>query len=360
MNYVVLRRALGGGALAMLAWGLAVAGVPGAAQAQQRPNFSRVLPIDHGHFIRSAEAFRHWDKEGAVPAFCSRCHTAEGLPRFIATGQTVEERPSVSLDCSTCHDDLIAFSRITAAAVPFPSGATLSLAEIDSKRGADSNLCLNCHQGRESTASVDKLIADAGPDERPESLRFLNVHYFAAGASLFGTEAKGAYEYAGQTYAGRNPHVERADVCTECHTPHQTGVRLEQCSACHRDVSSAADLANIRMTKVDFDGDGDVSEGLVHEIDAMREAVLAAMQAYAARTEGVDPITYNGVAYPYFFNEAGEPYATWTPRLLRAAYNYQYASKDPGGYAHNGPYILQVLYDSLSDIGGDTAGKTRP
>ena len=32
------------------------------------------------------------------------------------------------------------------------------------------------------------------------ALRFLNVHYFAAGATLFGTEAKGAYEYNGKTY----------------------------------------------------------------------------------------------------------------------------------------------------------------
>ncbi|MCP5116157.1 MAG: polyheme membrane-associated cytochrome C, partial [bacterium] len=53
-------------------------------------------------------------------------------------------------------------------------------------------------------------------------------------------------------------------------------------------------------------------------------------------------------------------YATWTPRLLQAAYNYQYATKDPGGYAHNGAYVLQLLYDSLADIGGDTSAMTRP
>jgi len=43
-------------------------------------------------------------------------------------------------------------------------------------------------------------------------------------------------------------------------------------------------------------------------------------------------------------------YNAWTPRLLRAAYNYQFATKDPGGYAHNGKYILQILYDSLEDL----------
>ena len=64
-----------------------------------------------------------------------------------------------------------------------------------------------CHQGRESKASVDKLIAGIAPDAQSDKLRFLNVHYFAAGATLFGTEAKGAYEYTGKTYLGRFKHV---------------------------------------------------------------------------------------------------------------------------------------------------------
>jgi hypothetical protein len=80
------------------------------------------------------------------------------------------------------------------------------------------------------------------------------------------------------------------------------------------------------------------------------------------------PIAYDSHAYPYFFmdtnaNGVVDPeeavrengFAGWTPRLLRAAYNYQWASKDPGSFAHNGEYILQTLYDSLEDIGGDVS-----
>jgi hypothetical protein len=119
-------------------------------------------------------------------------------------------------------------------------------------------------------------------------------------------------------------------------------------------------LQNIRISEVDFDGDGDVTEGIAGEVATMREALLLAMQEYAAGIEGVDGITYNPNAYPYYFNEAEEGYSTWTPALLRAAYNYQYASKDPGAFAHNGQYVLQALYDSLTDIGGDTSGMTRP
>jgi hypothetical protein len=84
------------------------------------------------------------------------------------------------------------------------------------------------------------------------------------------------------------------------------------------------------------------------------------MQAYAESTEGVSPIVYDGSAYPYFFDDAGERYATWTPRLVKGAYNYQYVQKDPGAFAHNAKYILQVLYDTIEDLGGDVSGRTRP
>jgi hypothetical protein len=74
------------------------------------------------------------------------------------------------------------------------------------------------------------------------------------------------------------------------------------------------------------------------------------IQAYAADTVGT-PIAYDSHAYPYFFmdtnaNGVVDPeeavrengFTAWTPRLLRAAYNYQWASKDPGSFAHNGMY----------------------
>jgi hypothetical protein len=45
---------------------------------------------------------------------------------------------------------------------------------------------------------------------------------------------------------------------------------------------------------------------------------------------------------------------------LKAAYNYQYATKDPGAFAHNGKYIIQLLYDSLADLDTTTSHMTRP
>jgi hypothetical protein len=133
------------------------------------------------------------------------------------------------------------------------------------------------------------------------------------------------------------------------------------------------DLYLIRASEVDYDGDGDVEEGIYGELETMQAVLLAAMQDYANRTDGADAIIYSSASYPYFFvdvdgNGVADPgeassdtrYGTWTPRLLRAAYNYQYVAKDPGGFAHNGLYLIQVMYDGLVDLGADVSGMTRP
>jgi hypothetical protein len=39
-----------------------------------------------------------------------------------------------------------------------------------------------------------------------------------------------------------------------------------------------------------------------------------------------------------------------SPRLLRATYNYKFAMKDPGAWAHNGRYTAQVLIDTINDL----------
>ncbi|MGD2103586.1 MAG: cytochrome c3 family protein [Anaerolineae bacterium] len=322
---------------------------------------------DAGHFDGSAEAFRHWDEDGEVSASCAKCHSATGLQTVLKEGVSVSEPIANGFQCRTCHDAVPGYTLPAVNEVTFPSGASASFGE-----GAPSNLCLQCHQGRESTVSVRADVGDLGADAVSEDLGFSNVHYFAAGATLFGTEVKGAYEYEGQTYLGRFEHVDGFNECTECHTAHGLTVKVEGCSGCHDGVETEEDLHGIRMAETDFDGDGDTDEGLAGEVDTIRDALYAGIQTYAAETAGT-PIVYDAHAYPYFFidtNGNGEPdedeasygnrYASWTPRLLKAAYNYQYAAKDPGAFAHNGQYVLQVLYDSLADIGGSTAGMTRP
>jgi hypothetical protein len=272
----------------------------------------------------------------------------------LEQGVTINQQPSNGFQCATCHNDLETWTRYEVASVTFPSGAVIDSGD------QNTNMCMNCHQGRTSKASVDGAIAGIDDDTVSDELGFLNIHYFVAGATLFGTEVKGAYEYDGNEYLGRFEHVPNAATCTGCHNTHMLTVEYEKCSACHPGVASAEDLKSIRIATEDWDGDGDTTEGIYGEIDTMRDMLITAMDEYAAGVEGVDSIVYNSARYPYYFNDAGDRYATWTPRLLQAAYNYQYAQKDPGGFAHNGKYVIQILYDTLQDIGADVSGMTRP
>jgi hypothetical protein len=318
---------------------------------------------DAGHFDGAAEAFRHWDEEGEVPGSCSRCHSAEGLPLYLEQGVAINQEPANGFKCSTCHNDFETFGRFESAQVTFPSGAVLTFGEDDA---GESNLCMNCHQGRESTVSVNNAInaVGVGPDTVDAGLRFRNVHYFAAGATLFGTDAKGAYEYAGKTYVGQNEHVNSFNSCAECHDVHELRPKVDACAECH----DSDDPMTYRIDETDWDGDGDTSEGVYGEIATMEAALLVAMQDYAANTAGT-PLQYNAGRYPYFFSDLDgngkidgddAAYASFTPKLVRATYNYQYAAKDTGGFAHNPKYVMQVIYDSIQDMGGDVSGMTRP
>lgn len=310
--------------------------------------------IDHGHFAGSEEAFRHWDEDGFVPGSCARCHSAEGLPLYLTQGVTVNAPTANGFQCATCHNDLTTWTRYTALEVTFPSGA-----EVTFEEGEEAGLCMTCHQGRASGASVASAVAGLGPDE-VGSLRFINVHYFAAGATRYGADVNGMFEYEGKEYVGYFEHMPTADSCVECHNAHTQQVDLELCANCHEGVDTKEALMTIRESEADYDGDGDVAEGMYGEVQTMTDALYAAMQAYAEAKDGVDPIVYDSHAYPYFFNEAGDSFSTWTPLLLEAAYNFQYAQKDPGAFAHNGKYVIQVLYDAIQSLGGDVSAMTRP
>jgi len=319
---------------------------------------------DAGHFAGNTEAFRHWDAEGRVPASCAKCHAAAGLPQFLEEGANISVEPSNGFMCTTCHDygDFPAVYALNE--VTFPSGARIGFGE-----GATNNLCLVCHSGRESSVSVEQSVAEMPDDEPNEAIRFRNIHYFAAGATLFGNEVQGIYQgYPGKEYAGRFDHAPGFDTCTACHDAHALEPKLETCAGCHAGQAPE----EIRLTSLeDYDGDGDVEEGVKGELDGMVERLYEALQAYASATSV--GILYDSHAHPYYFVDAdgdgnadigedGRPlgYNAFTPRLLKAAYNYQYAQKDPGAYVHNFTYVAQALYDSIEDLGGDVSGMTRP
>jgi hypothetical protein len=222
---------------------------------------------------------------------------------------------------------------------------------------------------------VDGQIDGFEEDAVSEGLGFINVHYKIAAATRFGGEVRVAYQYAGRAYADRFGHTPSLDTCVECHDPHSQAIAASACSPCHVNVVNFGDIREIRTSATDYDGDGDTQEGIAAEIEALQGRLLEAMQVYAGSIAGT-PLAYAD-RFPYFVQDTnangeaddeevsgGNRYASWTPRLVRVGYNYHFVQQDRGNYSHNPHYVLQILYDSLTDLGEqvavDTEGLVRP
>ena len=200
----------------------------GPSRSDEKTEAGVRLEFWKGHFDRGSMPFHEWDKQKEIPAVCVRCHGANGLPEFVKEGKNAPA-PHVKngFACTNCHADLLTYERHTVPKVTFPGGMSL-----DSGNN-DTNLCMTCHQGRESSASVNKAIAGLALDTPDAKLNFLHVHYFPAGATRYGTEAKVAYEYDGKKYAGKFDHMPNVSSCTGCHNPHDGEVKIERCGGCH-------------------------------------------------------------------------------------------------------------------------------
>jgi len=200
------------------------------------------------------------------------------------------------------------------------------------------------------------------------------THYRAAAASRFGGEVHGGYEYDGKEYAGYYFHDRESQTCNDCHNVHTLEVRVESCIECHDSVVAGdkESMRLVRTSKADYDGDGDTGEGIHAEIQVLHDTLLEAIMSYGKQTIGT-AVGYEDHSYPYFFadsdgsgaieeGEAKYPnrYQSWTPRLLRAAYNYQFVAKDPGAYTHNPFYAMQLLHDSIADLAEAGSGVTAP
>ncbi len=314
------------------------------------------------HADSTAPAFNNWNQAGMVPVECARCHSSAGFVDYLGgDGSTplVVDKPApigTVVGCKTCHNAAAA----ALTSVTFPSGV-----KIDGLGGEAR--CMTCHQGRSSGPAVDAAIAKAAPatdDTVSASLSFQNIHYFPAAATLFAGRAKGGYQYAGQVYDVRFRHVDGFDTCIGCHDPHSTKVRFDACAGCHvgvKDVEGAHEIRMMSSVGIDYDGDGNTTEGIYDELVGLRDKLAVAIKTYGS--EHHTPVCYSPDAYPYWFADtdgdgacsateavSANAFKGWTARLLRATYNFQMASKDPGAFAHNAKYIIELLHDSVADV----------
>lgn len=211
---------------------------------------------------------------------------------------------------------------------------------------------------------VEAAGAGIGDDEVSAEIGFVNIHYAAAATTQLGSKVRGGYQYPGKNYAGPFEHVEGLNTCVACHDPHETVVKLEDCTTCHAGVT---EIAAIRTTPNDILRRGEANIGMGLVVEELKARLEDAIMTYAREKAGT-AIVYAETAYPYFFVDTNEDgsvnegeaafpnrYASWTPRLLRAAYNYQFVHKDRGAFAHNPHYVVQLLIDSTEDLASVTS-----
>jgi hypothetical protein len=226
----------------------------------------------------------------------------------------------------------------------------------------------------------DTTVADA---QLASSNSFTNSHYFGAAATLMGAEAYGWYQYprtnSGDAaryavYADRNWHGVSAAKCSSCHNPHTLEIIVNEttCGRCHftedgAPVANMIELEEVRQYgfQGDIDGNG-MDESLKAEVEGLADKLYEAVQAYSANVAGL-ALCYNPGAYPYVWTDANADgicgntgdgnFTKFTPRLLRAMYNLNLYKHEPGTWAHNPRYAIEVLYDGVIDLNAGLLAK---
>ena len=81
---------------------------------------------------------------------------------------------------------------------------------------------------------LDAVVAPIKDDQGKDvTFGFRNIHYFAAAATLYGTEVKAATSMMASSMMPSSPCGRLRDTCTGCHDPHTLQVKVDECAACH-------------------------------------------------------------------------------------------------------------------------------
>jgi hypothetical protein len=321
---------------------------------------------------------------GFTSAACYQCHGgAGGLQAYLSvmpaalTGAVITDANKVSaFQCSTCHtfngNDMKGLVSVSKVYFPPQKNGAVGSGEVVF---AAANLpktfavCGSCHSARENKATIDGKPLVAGTF----NTTLVNPHYLGAAATEMGTRAKSWYEYNGKTYtdypafwkAGTSgdapgpygsPHG--AD-CVGCHqakeSKHSFEVDYTYCATCHA-VTSHGDYSLAPKEE-------EYASMKTELLAALNTYVTANLTTFQATNGGVTAtgLCYDGNVYGYVLVKNGTVCSTTAAKLdlntMKAAYNLHWMNKDPGGWAHNEYYVMQLVYDSIVDLGGTPSFK---
>lgn len=327
---------------------------------------------------RFKEAF----DSGAGSGECRRCHTSTGFIYYVSNNKTLIPSASFNnrkqnevIGCKTCHLDYSWKRRgLAAVTVTYANTGATSTDTVSYPDAGESNICLNCHVGRESGSVIRNLPASTNF----ASKGFENSHYLTAGGTLFGktgyTNFSGVEGRRNRNYTlvdfngdgitdfkhdlvGRSAAGTRVGKgpCVECHMTNSSNHRFLPIT---EDASGkvTAVISSVCVTCHTAGSPFELTTALVNgEKDQLADA-LAALKAQL-QLRGFYFFEKN----PYFFDAAGTTATTnWVTagdtsangrfsgeQNMGAAFNYNLLKHDPGAYAHNRFYTKRLIYDAI-------------
>lgn len=247
---------------------------------------------------------------------CAKCHSHEGFVETVHTGRdTIAENILIptEIGCKTCHDfhqtldqenegpDYALRTGNPVTLLIDPEGSAVDI-------GAQSNLCLNCHQPRRSYPE-----ADASGNFYVSSTHY-GPHHGPQGTILVG---KGMFGFGNTLATSTQKHS-----CTKCHmefpveegnpSSHKWVASINDCAECHG--SDMEDVQTEVKTKLDALATKLITAGLLAEEDGSYHPVVG----------------------------------TFTQVQAAALYNFLTVYEDRSLGVHNPAYVKDALDKSLA------------
>ncbi|MDT8395958.1 MAG: hypothetical protein RRA32_05880 [bacterium] len=302
---------------------------------------------------------------------CLRCHNSMGFAEVAPGYGSAVLTPSDSdgfITCNACHDGV---DYPTAGNKHMRFSGSVALFDYRGKplayvEAGNSAVCVYCHQGRQDDSHVALDASKYDPammetstypsymtSTRSNPVVFRNMHYLASAAVLY---AEKGYEYAGSEYSGE--HIHAALGCVRCHMAEEPGteeVGGHTFHMAHGSTEATTYCAPCHPSMAAIDNPWGTGTDAANDVAYMLTVLLNdAIEAYDSPDDAdTTAQVYFTESYPYFIlNESagGNTSQGWDPPLAEAAFNWQFIKKDPGAYAHNWKYAVQLLYDSYKDL----------
>lgn len=386
-------------------------------------NLNRCRNCHSPHALDRMDVLRDWARSGhgrtdATPwksrdfktlSTCNRCHTTTGFVKYLTTGDTKAWGESSDttrevLGCPACHTDY----RYTVRQAGQVTAPYTNAPETYPTAGR-SNLCLNCHVGRESGNSIKNSFGNL------TSMSFINSHYLTAGGSVFG---KTGYHYSGRGYDSHvrfdgtandfiHDRLGREDLAAYAVSKGFSASTVSQftnaqafitreglqsagpCVVCHMTSLTKERESSHRFSPYTDYGDskkalnpvcvnchptrGEGSDAKASWYDAeWKRNINAGMEMLKSVLMRKGIVFYN--EFPYFFSDENNDGIACTPDkkaagscseteqtkkwhraygegsakdIMGAAFNLNLLYHDPGAIAHNRMYVRRLLYDSI-------------